>query len=108
MKLVFAFGLCFELPVILTLLAKVGIVSSDGLRQKRRYAIIIVTVIAAIFTPPDAISMVSLAIPMIGLYEVSIWLAKMVEKKRAAAEASESGTEVTPVAKDKDKKDDAA
>ena len=99
MKLVFAFGLCFELPVVLTLLAKVGIVTSDGLREKRRYAIIIVTVVAAIFTPPDAISMVSLAIPMIALYEVSIWLAKSVEKKRAeadAAAAAESGTEVTP------------
>src|SRR5690349_3732322 len=99
MKLVFAFGLCFELPVVLTLLAKVGIVSSDGLRQKRRYAIIIVTVVAAIFTPPDAISMISLAVPMIALYEISIWLAKGVEKKRAeeeAAEAAEGGTEVTP------------
>jgi len=98
MKLVFAFGLCFELPVILTLLAKVGIVSSQGLRDKRRYAIIIVTVVAAVFTPPDAISMVSLALPMIGLYEISIWLAKSVEKKRAADEATEaeSGTEVTP------------
>jgi sec-independent protein translocase protein TatC len=99
MKLVFAFGLCFELPVILTLLAKVGIVTSQGLKEKRRYAIIIVTVVAAIFTPPDAISMVSLAIPMIGLYEISIWLAKSVEKKRAAedAAASENSTEVTPV-----------
>jgi sec-independent protein translocase protein TatC len=99
MKLVFAFGLCFELPVILTLLAKVGIVSSQGLREKRRYAIIIVTVVAAIFTPPDAISMVSLAVPMIALYEVSIWLAKGVEKRRAAdeaADAAKSGTEVTP------------
>jgi sec-independent protein translocase protein TatC len=99
MKLVFAFGLCFELPVILTLLAKVGIVSSQGLREKRRYAIIIVVVVAAIFTPPDAISMISLAIPMIALYEISIWLAKSVEKKRAedeAAAAAESSTEVTP------------
>lgn len=99
MKLVFAFGLCFELPVVLTLLAKVGIVSSQGLREKRRYAIIIVTVVAAVFTPPDAISMCSLAVPMIGLYEISIWLARMVEKKRAEEEATaaaESGTEVTP------------
>lgn len=98
MKLVFAFGLCFELPVVLTLLAKVGIVSSQGLRDKRRYAIIIVTVVAAIFTPPDVISMVSLAVPMIGLYEISIWLAKSVEKKRAEDEAAEaeSGTEVKP------------
>ena len=98
MKLVFAFGLCFELPVILTLLAKVGIVSSQGLREKRRYAVIIVTVVAAIFTPPDAISMVSLAVPMIALYEISIWLAKSVEKKRAEDEAAEAetGTEITP------------
>jgi sec-independent protein translocase protein TatC len=97
MKLVFAFGLCFELPVILTLLSKVGIVSSQGLREKRRYAIIIVTVVAAVFTPPDAISMCSLAVPMIGLYEISIWLAKSVEKKRAAEDAAaESGTEVRP------------
>lgn len=96
MKLVFAFGLCFEMPVILTLLAKVGIVSSQGLRDKRRYAIIIVTVVAAVFTPPDAISMISLAVPMIALYEISIWLAKSVEKKRAAEEAAEAGTEVTP------------
>jgi sec-independent protein translocase protein TatC len=98
MKLVFAFGLCFELPVILTLLAKVGIVSSEMLREKRRYAIIIVTVIAAVFTPPDAISMLSLAIPMIGLYEISILLAKAMEKKRAASDEAEaeSATEVTP------------
>ena len=98
MKLVFAFGLCFELPVVLTLLAKVGIVSSQGLRDKRRYAIIIVTVVAAIFTPPDVISMVSLAVPMIGLYEISIWLAMSVEKKRAEDDAAEaeSSTEVKP------------
>jgi sec-independent protein translocase protein TatC len=98
MKLVFAFGLCFEMPVILTLLAKVGIVTSQGLREKRRYAIIIVTIVAAIFTPPDAISMCSLAVPMIALYEISIWLAKSVEKKRAAEDAAEaeSGTEVKP------------
>jgi len=97
MKLTFAFGFCFELPVVLTLLAKVGILSSQTLRDKRRYAIIIVVVIAAIFTPPDVFSMCALAVPMILLYEVSIWLAKIVEKKRAEDEATaEAGTEVTP------------
>jgi sec-independent protein translocase protein TatC len=96
MKLVFAFGVCFELPVLLTLLAKVGIVSSQGLKDKRRYAIVMVTVVAAIFTPPDAFSMLSLAVPMICLYEISILLARMVEKKRAAqsAEPSPAGSDV--------------
>jgi sec-independent protein translocase protein TatC len=98
MKLVFAFGLCFELPVILTLLAKVGIVSSQGLREKRRYAIVVVMIVAALFTPPDAISMMSLAVPMVLLYEISIWLAKGVEKKRAEEDAAarDGSTEVTP------------
>jgi sec-independent protein translocase protein TatC len=90
MKLVFAFGFCFELPVLLTLLAKVGIVSSAGLRAKRRYAVVGVTVVAAIFTPPDAISMTALAVPLIALYEVSIWLALLVEKKRAAKETGDA------------------
>ncbi len=98
MKLVFAFGFCFELPVLLTLLAKVGIIGSQGLRDKRRYAIVGIVVVAAIVTPPDALSMMSLALPMIGLYEISILLARLVEKKRAEEEANptedEPGTDV--------------
>lgn len=89
MKLIFAFGIAFQLPVALTLMAKVGIVSSDGLRKKRKYAVVAVFGCAAILTPPDVISQIGLAIPILLLYEVSIVLARMVEKKRAEQEAAE-------------------
>src|SRR6185369_10857563 len=82
MRLIIAFGVCFELPVLLSLLAKVGVVSSQTLKNKRRYAIVGVCIVAAVFTPPDALSMLSLAVPMVLLYEVSIWLAVLIEKKR--------------------------
>jgi sec-independent protein translocase protein TatC len=81
MKLIFAFGVTFELPVLLTLLAKVGIVSSKGLRKFRRYAYVGMFVIAAILAPPDVITQTGLAIPLIGLYEISILCAKLVEPK---------------------------
>ncbi|WP_455373437.1 twin-arginine translocase subunit TatC [Limibacillus halophilus] len=83
MKLIFAFGLCFQLPVIMTLLARVGLATSAGMAAKRKYAIVGVFVVAAIFTPPDPLSQISLAIPIILLYEVSIHMAKLVERKRA-------------------------
>ena len=78
MTLIFAFGLCFELPVLLSLLARVGLVTSAGLKAKRRYAIVIVFLVAAVVTPPDVFSQVSLAVPILLLYEVSILLAKMI------------------------------
>jgi len=81
MKLIFAFGITFELPVLLTLLAKVGIVSSKGLKKFRRYAYVGMFVIAAILAPPDVITQTGLAIPLIALYEISILAAKMVEPK---------------------------
>lgn len=87
MTLIFAFGLCFELPVLLSLLARVGLVTSAGLKSKRRYAIVIVFLVAAVVTPPDVFSQVSLAVPILLLYEISIFLAKMIEKKRAQQEA---------------------
>jgi sec-independent protein translocase protein TatC len=82
MQLIFAFGLCFELPVVITLLARIGIVNSKGLRAKRKYAIVIAFVAAAILTPPDVISQIGLAVPTIMLYEISIWCARLVEKGR--------------------------
>ena len=82
MRLIFAFGVCFELPVLIILLAKVGMVSSKGLAKKRKYAILIAFVVAAILTPPDVISQVLLAIPVAVLYEISIIGARTIEKKR--------------------------
>ena len=82
MRLIFAFGISFELPVVISLLARVGFVSSEGLKRKRRYAVLLAFVAAAILTPPDPLSQIGLAIPIILLYEISIWCARMIEKKR--------------------------
>jgi sec-independent protein translocase protein TatC len=82
MKLIFAFGICFQLPVLMTLLARVGLATSEGMKKKRKYAIVAVFIVAALLTPPDPISQISLAVPIILLYEGSIWMAKLVEKKR--------------------------
>jgi sec-independent protein translocase protein TatC len=82
MKLVFAFGVAFQLPVALSLMAKVGIVTSKGLKRYRRYAIVGMFVIAAVLAPPDVITQCGLALPLIGLYELSILAARLVEPKR--------------------------
>ncbi|MDE0812034.1 MAG: twin-arginine translocase subunit TatC [Alphaproteobacteria bacterium] len=82
MRLIFAFGVCFELPVLIVLLAKIGIVSAAGLRAKRKYAVLIAFVGAAVLTPPDVISQILLAVPVILLYEISILCAVFIEKRR--------------------------
>jgi len=88
MALILGFGICFQLPVLLTLLARAGLITAAGLKRYRRHAILGVFVVAAVLTPPDPISQISLAIPTILLYELSIFAVRLVEKKRAAAQAA--------------------
>ncbi|KIP98950.1 preprotein translocase subunit TatC [Agrobacterium tumefaciens] len=87
MTLVLSFGLVFQLPVVTTLLARVGLLTSQWLREKRKFAIVAAFVVAAVLTPPDPMSQIGLALPAIILYEISIHLARLVEKKRAEENA---------------------
>lgn len=94
MTLIVAFGLTFQMPVLLSLLGRVGIVSAQMLRGARRYATVGIFAVAAVITPPDLFSMLSLAIPLVGLYEISIWCVALIERRRAkqrSAAATDEG-----------------
>ena len=91
MALILGFGICFQLPVVLTLLARAGLITADTLKRYRRHAIFGVFVVAAVLTPPDPISQIALAVPTVLLYELSIFAVRLAEKKHAASAAAAGG-----------------
>ena len=88
--LILAFGLCFQLPVVMTLLGLANLISSKVMAKGRRYAIVAVVVVAAVVTPPDPISQLMLAVPMVLLYEISIWCVRIIELRRKKTDETEA------------------
>ena len=104
MTLIFSFGLVFQLPVVTSLMTRVGMLSSKGLAEKRKWAIVIAFIVAAVLTPPDPMSQIGLALPTILLYEVSIWAARWIERdqerQRVAREKQDAAEAVADKAPD--------
>jgi sec-independent protein translocase protein TatC len=89
MMLILAFGLCFQLPVILTLLGQIGILSYEQLKSGRKFAVVGVFIVAAVLTPPDPISQVAMAVPLMALYELSVQAVRFIDARRKKREAAE-------------------